>query len=204
VTDTPTGPSSSQQPPVEGNPTEVRQMLEAVEHRNSVLVRIAKAVEKLTSEVPALRRAIDDRPTKVSVAHRRRRSAVIMILFGFVIIWGHDQHVEHCSPGSQALAILDFAVNRPVTLPNGKPRPPLTQEQVQQVVEETTPSAACDVTFPLHTHGIEEKDAADYHVLGFHLSGWNLVGWLLYGLVGGILYAYQRGPGRSAQHRNSD
>lgn len=198
MTDTPPEPGTAASPSDEA--TELRRLVEGLEVRNSVIARLATNVEKQATEVAKLRRAISDRPTRASVDHRRRVLTVLLLLYGWVIIFMHDQHVENCSSGHQAAVVIDYSVNRPVP-PGGKPRPPLTPESVKKVIEDSTPAATCDVTFPLHPHGI---NPTTYAVGPLELTQWNLLGLLLYGLGGGILYAYQRGPAPDSRHRYYD
>lgn len=179
--------------PVQGDPTDLAQMVQQVERRNSVLVRLAGGVEGLSREVAALRRDIDDRPTKEDVAQRRRRSLAVVVLLGASLIWGHDAHIEACSPGSQANSILEYATQRALREP--PPKKPMSPTQIRALVERTQPTDVCDLTFPLHAHGANgDGNHAGTYPGG--LTGWNVLGIAFYTFVGGILYLWQRGPRR--------
>lgn len=153
-----------------------------------VLVRLSTGVERLAREVRQLRREIDERPTKDAVAQRRRRGLAFSAVAGLLLIWGHDVHVEHCSPGAQANAVMQWVAERPVNDQG------FNQAQFRRVVESTQPTAACDVSFPVQRHGVNSPAAFD--VAGVVLSKWNLVGFLFYGFLGGMLFLWQRGPRR--------
>lgn len=179
----------SNSPPPTGEPTDLQEMVAQVERRNGVLVRLATGVDRLSGEVRGLRKEIDDRPTRHQVAHRRRAAAAAMLIYGMLIIWGHDTHVQYCSPGATALQVVESVADRDAV---GKG---LTRGQIKRIVDDSQPTAVCDVTFPLHTHGADPHAQPGTHTIGgWHFTNWNLIGFAGYGLAGGILLWWRRGP----------
>ena len=180
--------------PVQGDPADLAEMVKQVERRNSVLVRLAGGVERLSHEVRDLRRDIEDRPTKQNVAARRRRSFAALLIYGVLIIWAHDEHVEACSPGSTALAVVeDLAARQNL---DG-----VTAKTLRDALSEQ-PTEWCDATFPLHHHGSGLKDADPaFELFGWEPTQWNVIGFLGYGSVGGMLYLWARDPRRPRRRR---
>lgn len=179
----------TQQEDIEGGqPANLEAVVQAVHDRNALLRRLAASVEGLARQVRSLRRDIDDRPTKAQAEHRRRVSVLALVLFAVALVWGHDQHIQSCSPGANAQAVLQ-SLTKPQAF-NTEPRTPEESRSLyaayMRSVIEAQPTERCDVTAPLSTHDPEEEWP----------TRWNLYGFGLYGLLGGILWAWSRGPAR--------
>jgi hypothetical protein len=166
--------------PLLGDPDDLRKILESVDARNESLDALTRGVDTLTAAVLALRGEIDRRPTAESQQHKRRQVVASLIVYGLLIIWGHDAHVEHCGPGSRAEAVIRAVAAQPVDAVE-----PLSLEQIQMIVEREQPTPLCDISFPFHAH----DDS------GFP-TGWAVVGFGLYAAGGAGLYLWQRGPKR--------
>lgn len=180
----------------EGGPTDLESVLRAVHTRNTLLRRLASSVDGLAKQVRSLRRDIDDRPTKAQAEHRRRVSVLAMVIFGVMLVWGHDQHIQSCSPGANAQAVLQ-AFTKPQAFSDPRPRTPEESRALYasylRSVFDAQPTERCDVTAPLSVH-----DPADDWP-----TRWNLLGFGVYGLLGGILWWWSRGPARSGESGRS-
>lgn len=170
-----------------GDPDDLRRILEALDARNETadaqvraIESLAGTVEALALDVQQLRVAVDVRPTAATLQHKRRQVVASLIVYGLLIIWGHDAHVEHCGPGSRAEAVI-----RAIASADPRQQEPLTLERVQEIVSEQQPSFICDASFPFHAHDDE----------GFPGPG-ALFGFGLYAAGGTALYLWQRGPKR--------
>lgn len=173
----------------EPQPESLRDVQQAVSQRNVLLRRLAGSVDALAAQVRKLRREIDDRPTKAQAEHRRRRTAAAMLVFAVALVWGHDQHIQSCSPGSNALAVLQAFADPPAGLQQA--RSPEEQRAVYRAylaaVFKAQPTERCDITAPLSSHDPAEEWP----------TRWNWLGFGLYAALGGILWGWSRGPARS-------
>ena len=157
--------------------SDLESMLTAVNQRNTLLRRLAGSVDGLAAQVRRLRRDIDDRPTKAQAEHRRRGAVAALLVFGVLLIWGHDEHVQRCSPGATAERVL-------VDLANDPGPSVLTAKGIQKTIDDQQPTDRCDVSFPIHAHNPADEWP----------TRWNLAGFGLYAVLGGILWSWQRGP----------
>lgn len=123
------------------------------------LMRQAEEVEELNKNVEVLAQALRERPTRQEVARKRRATFMLAISFAAVIIFAHDEHVEHCGPGRESKAAVSYIINLP-------PNEPVDRERLRESVKDAT-SNFCGVTFPLHTHDDEQGWPGNYNMLGF-------------------------------------
>jgi hypothetical protein len=139
------------------------------------------SVDDLVEEVVLLREAVDLRPTAQDVSHRRRLSVAAMLLYGLLIIFGHDQHVEYCGPGARSERLLsEFAQIQE-----------FTPEEIAALQRSYDVSPAwCDVAFPLHSHDVQ----------GGFPGRWSILGGGIYAVLIGGVFFWARGP-RSGKHR---
>ena len=173
--------------PLLGDPDDLRRILEALDERNEhseqqvrAIETLSTLVESLALDVQQLRVAGDTRPTAQQQTHKRRQVVASMVIYGLLIIWGHDAHVEHCGPGSRAEAVIrEIATADPLRME------PLTLDRVQEIIDAQPNTFVCDVSFPFHAHDDE----------GYPGSG-AILGSLLYAAAGAVLYLWQRGPKR--------
>lgn len=120
-------------------------LADALESRNDIQDRLVSVVEETVAEVRELRTAIESKATREETEYKRRRVAALLALYGLLIIWGHDAHVEHCGPGSRAEAVIREVASTPQT-------EPLTLERVKEIVSAQQETTLCDATFPFHGH----------------------------------------------------
>lgn len=154
------------------------------EFKGDLLLRLANGVDELTETVSALRLELNRRPTGASVAARRRGSVAGLLLFGVLVVMGHDAHVETCSPGAQAERVIGTVVD--------ENQLDINRRQLQRVVEGSQPTAFCDLTFPLHHHGLD--GVGEYEPVVGDLTRWNLAGLGMYAAVAVGVWLWRRGP----------
>ncbi len=73
-----------------------------LQERNDSLDRIAVAVDANTASLREAQVALSRRPTGREIEYRRRRGMAGLVVYAVLVIFAHDQHVEHCGPGSRA------------------------------------------------------------------------------------------------------
>lgn len=187
--------SGDEEAVIKGDLRSLGELVQSLNARNTAINALSRNVESLIPEVRELRREVDTRPTADELTYKRRRGIAAALLFGTFIIFAHDEHIEHCSPGSQANAVLEYLIQHP-----GRK---LTPHKFEQVVEDAQPTYECDLTFPLHAHGVRRNPADLHRIFGHEYTDANTAGALLYLLVGGILYLWARVPRRrtSTTHR---
>lgn len=159
----------------------------------AVVEATARNVHMLSDEVREMRKTIVPRSTlrreSSQIALQRRRSVVVVAVFAVTLIWGHDEHVEHCSPGARAsLAIqvfldTDYTPITPREVPSAERKSAgvKLQEDIRRALDGDARSTFCDVSFPLHDH-----DG----------NGWphkhNLLGMVVWGSAAGLAYLWAR------------
>lgn len=107
--------------------------------------------------------------------HRERRVRMMAVAAGgFGIIYAHDEHIEHCSPGSRVVNGIDYLITHP-------PKPGDTPEARQEGFTQQYNDAPwfCDVSFPLHTHDGSSFPSVD-NAIGMTLLGLLILGTAVY------------------------
>ncbi len=125
--------------PLTGSPDDWWQVLGELEERNESMDRVAGEIDRNTEALAEVRQALSSRPTGRQIEYRRRMAAAFLAAYGVLIIWAHDQHVEHCGPGAR----------------------------VERGAEQSPVGAAlCDVSFPFHGHDRGEQRPSSWALLG--------------------------------------
>ena len=62
---------------------------------------LSETLDSLRQEVVGLRSDLSRKPSNRELDYKRRRLAWFLIAYTVVVISLHDQHVEHCGPGTR-------------------------------------------------------------------------------------------------------
>jgi hypothetical protein len=133
---------------------------EANAARKDSLDSLQHTIEQNTQELESFRSQIDDRPTARQVNYQRKRTAALLLLFGFVLFFLTDAQVQHCSPGSRSEKRLNSIIGA---------LPLKTLGDLKHADESVRQPPYCDITYPLHNHND-----------GNYPSQWNLLGFGIY------------------------
>lgn len=150
------------------------------------LMRQAEEVEELNENIERIIAALRERPTRQEVARKRRSSFMLVLTLSFLVIFAHDEHIEHCGPGAESKAAVNYILDLP-------PDQPVDRYELQRAASDAT-SDFCGVSFPLHSHDDE---------LTWPNSN-NLKGFLLYIIlfVGGWAFALRKSPDPNDRRRD--
>lgn len=143
-------------------------ILDAVIERGEQQERTTAALNGLslimadnTRELRRVQNLMDTRPIKEDVAFNRRKNFVAMLFLILGVIFLHDEHVEHCGPGAEAKAIINYVLSTPGEV---------EIDELRKVGKDATPYQ-CGVTFPFHAHDDEEEWPTSANLLGLALYG---------------------------------
>lgn len=127
----------------------------AMEAQSEALDSLMVVLQANTKELERIYSVLETRPSKEDVGYHRRKAFSLAVVFAFVVIFAHDQHVESCSPGVEAKSIItELTTNIDAS-----------REDLIRVSETATPEL-CTVTFPLHVHDDEVPWPNERAILG--------------------------------------
>lgn len=124
-----------------GNQLNLADLLSHIEEQNLLKTYLIATVEENTDQVQKLRQEIGTRPTRAESNRRRRLAIWFFVLYGFLLFWGHDIHLENCGPGARNAAAIDAVAH-------GDFNP----QDLQKIASADHTNWACDLVVPWFTH----------------------------------------------------